>query len=41
MIEKIWIRDGKKSDPESGKTSRIRNTVVIFFLFAVPVCNFN
>ena len=31
MIEKIWIRDGKKSDPESGKTSRIRNTVVIFF----------
>jgi hypothetical protein len=25
-MEKIRIRDGKKSDPGSGKTSRIRNT---------------
>ncbi len=29
-MEKIRIRDGKKSDPGSGKTSRIRNTDTLF-----------
>jgi hypothetical protein len=37
-MEKIQIRDGKKSDPESGKTSRIRNNGYFVFLLKKILC---